>query len=111
MMSDVDKRSVHTDALATLGTIISENEKRDAIHIAVEPVQASEELWPGHHVAWHDRRKRQVKHANRSAPGIGIVDPFLTGKVAAGQWFWLLVYPRQITSLRHVWEHPSFSKE
>lgn len=32
-----DKRSIHTDALHTLGTIIGEGEKRDAIHIAVEP--------------------------------------------------------------------------
>jgi hypothetical protein len=42
-------RSVATDALATLGTIIDDTQKRDAIHIAVEPVIAGERLRPGDH--------------------------------------------------------------
>ena len=36
-----DKRKVSTDALDTLGSIITPAEKRDAIHLAVEPVQAT----------------------------------------------------------------------
>lgn len=102
------KHSVNTDALATLGTIITANEGRDAIHIAVYPVQAAEALCPGDHVGLLDTDG----NAEWCAPGdpfaVGIVDPFITGKISKGQWFWLLVYPRQITSLRHVWEHPSF---
>jgi hypothetical protein len=98
-----DKRSVATDALETLGTIISENEKRDAIHLAVEPVIAGHPLAPGEHVGLIDGRA----HAN-ATPHLGIVDPFLGRPLLPGERFWLVVYPRQITSLRHVWEHPSF---
>jgi hypothetical protein len=33
----IEKRTVTTDALETLGTIITNAERRDAIHIAVKP--------------------------------------------------------------------------
>lgn len=109
-----DKRSVHTDALATLGTILDETAARDAIHLAVEPVVAGEELCAGDPVvlrdglAWRSGGQRPV----------GIVDPFLPRtiysqmepprSVRAGERFWLVVLPRTITSLRHVWSHPAF---
>lgn len=104
-MNAPDKRNVATDALATLGTIIDENAGRDAIHIAVEPVEAGEFLHPGQHVgAVNGVASSTVTH-------VGIVDPYLTAKVEPGQRFWLFVYPRQITSLRHVWSHPAFDDE
>jgi hypothetical protein len=99
-----DNRSVHTDALATLGTIIDETQKRDAIHLAVEPVIAGERFRAGDHVGLKDGVA--VKAARDY--GLGIVDPFLSVDVKPGDRFWLVVYPRQITSLRHVWEHPAF---
>lgn len=98
-----DKRSVATDALETLGTIIGEGAGRDAIHLAVDPVEALEELQPGQDVGlWGNRT------AGHSDNPVGIVDPFLKQVVKPGERFWLVVYPRQITSLRHVWEHPAF---
>lgn len=98
-----DKRTVHTDALETLGMIIGPNEARDAIHLAVEPVIAGEVLLPGDDVGLIDGKAYSCggKH-------VGIVDPFLKAPVYPGQRFWLVVYPRTITSLRHVWEHPDF---
>ncbi len=101
-MSEAEKRSVHTDALATLGSVIGESEKRDAIHIAVEPVTAAQVLYPGQDVG------RRDDGFGQSDSPVGIVDPFLKGPVYPGQKFWLLIYPRQITSLRHVWAHPAF---
>jgi hypothetical protein len=101
-MSHADRRSVATDALETLGTIITENEKRDAIHLAVEPVIAAHDLLPGQNVGFIQGG------VGVSDNPVGIVDPFLKRPVNRGERFWLVVYPRQITSLRHVWEHPSF---
>jgi hypothetical protein len=102
-----DRRSVFTDALETLGTIIDENQKRDAIHIAVDPVVAGEDLRPGDHV------NVVAGVATFAAPGqgLGIVDPYLIGRVRKGERFWFLMYPRQVRSLRHVWSHPAFSDE
>ena len=102
-MSSADKRSVATDALETLGYVISEKEARDAIHLAVEPVIAGETLQPGQHIGL-----TAGKIATSSEPHLGIVDPFLVQPVRANERFWLVVYPRQIRSLRHVWEHPAF---
>lgn len=49
-----DKRTVATDALETLGMIITESEKRDAIHPAVEPAMAAHTLRPGEDVGFID---------------------------------------------------------
>jgi hypothetical protein len=102
-----DKRSVTTDALETLGGVISENEKRDAIHLAVEPIEAGGPLRPGQHAMIQNGKA----YACRPGEGVGIADPFLADDVAPGQRFWLVVYPRQITSLRHVWTHPAFENQ
>jgi len=96
---DGDKRKVTTDALETLGSVIGPKEARDAIHLAVEPTIAKDRLRPGDHVG---------ADGSLDKPWVGIVDPFLSRNVERGERFWLVVYPRQINSLRHVWTHPSF---
>lgn len=100
-----EKRKVTTDALETLGNIIGTAEARDAIHLAVEPVEAGVRLAVGAHITLRDGKA----YATAPVDGVGIVDPFLMRAVAKGERFWLVVYPRQITSLRHVWEHPAFA--
>jgi hypothetical protein len=102
-----DNRSVTTDALHTLGTIITASEKRDAIHLAVENVVAAHRLKAGDHVGL-DEYGRATYLGTNELKMVGIVDPFVETSVLPGQHFWLVVYPRQITSLRHVWEHPDF---
>jgi hypothetical protein len=99
------KHTTHTDALDTLGSTLDATAARDAIHLAVEPVVAGATLCAGDHVG--PGLDGLYTNASDVAP-LGIVDPFLMRRVRPGERFWLVVYPRQITSLRHVWSHPSF---
>lgn len=107
MSTHADKRTVATDALETLGMIIDENQKRDAIHLAVEPVVATTRLLPGQDIGIFPGGMA----GPRPGQEVGIVDPFLDEPVEPGQRFWLVVYPRMIHSLRHVWTHPAFADE
>ena len=99
-----DKRSVSTDALETLGMIHYKQEKRDAIHLAVEPVEASVRLAPGQRILIRDGKAVPPENGKFH----GIVDPFLPRPVEAGERFWFIMQPRMVRSLRHVWEHPDF---
>jgi hypothetical protein len=109
-----DKRSVSTDALETLGMIHTRQEYRDAIHLAVEPVEAGVKLKPGTHVYLNEGKAYPIYGRLKTpigAKALGIVDPFISGDVEKGEKFWLVVYPRKITSLRHVWSHTDFPEE
>ncbi len=92
---------------ARLGEIITEageQNQRDAVHIAVVPCIASCDLLPGQHVGV----TADGKYSMRPGTTVGIVDPFLTSFVPAGQTFWLCLYQGQVTTLRHEWTHPAF---
>lgn len=104
-MTHADKRTVTTDALETLGQIHTRQEHRDAIHLAVEPVEAGEDLLPGVHITVQGGIARRVAAGE---DGLGIVDPFLSRPVKKGERFWFVMYPRMVRSLRHVWTHPAF---
>ncbi len=104
----MSERSVSTDALETLGHVHSREEKRDAIHLAVMPVTAGETLKPGADI-WVSAQG--LAFAGGRDGCIGIVDPFLTRPVVFRERFWLVIYPRKITSLRHVWSHPALPEE
>jgi hypothetical protein len=86
-----------------LGQSPGPDDKRDAIHIAIAPVVAAHTLGPGQHVGPYNDGRYGI-----TATPIGIVDPFLIAAVAENSPFWLCLYPYSITSLRHVWTHPSF---
>lgn len=64
------------DTQHSLGQLIDDRAKRDAVHIAVAPGRAAERLAPGEHIG---RVNEEV--FGRNATHIGIVDPFLTGPV------------------------------
>lgn len=94
------------DAVATMGTILTDDVGgRDAVHVAVIAVTAAQWMAPAQDVGLVDGGLTAV--ADTTKP-IGIVDPFLKDTVHPGQRFWLYLYPRTITSLRHNWTHPEF---
>jgi hypothetical protein len=88
-----------------LGKVIITPQEKDAIHIAVAPVEAAHNLSPGARV--------QLAPDGRAVQGskpIGIVDPVLELPVSAGEKFWLFLFPGTITALRHDWTHPAFTQ-
>jgi hypothetical protein len=86
-----------------IGSLITTDQHRDAIHMAVAPVFAAQRLAPGQHVGFIG----DVTVGPSKEP-IGIVDPFLPGPVFKDERFWIFLYPGSITSLRHEWEHKAF---
>lgn len=89
-----------------LGQLITDFQQKDAVHFAIAPVTAYEDLLPGEDIGFTTSSQEIVgKTANKK---LGIVDPFLRVKVKKGERFWMYLYPNTITSLRHDWEHPSF---
>lgn len=90
----------------TIGKLLEGGQQRDAIHIAVYPVVASEKLFPGQEVCLIDGTE---KVGVRSMPiPHGIIDPFLSGPVYPDQRCWLFLFPNTVTGMRHEWQHPAF---
>ena len=89
-----------------LGEIITTEQHRDAIHVAVVPITAAIDMYPGENVCL-----TVDKNATRG-PGesVGIVDPYLKNKVMAMEKFWLFLYPNTVTGIRHHWSHPAFTE-
>lgn len=92
-----------------LGELITGEAERDAIHIAVAPVVAMERLQPGEHVGLVHPERDQVVGSG-SVNKIGIVDPYLKRPVESGERFWLFLYPKTVTGMRHQWSHPAFTE-
>jgi uncharacterized protein (TIGR02996 family) len=96
-----------------LGFLIPEGKEavRDAVHVAVLPVIAGEDL-KGH----CSLRLGADGKAYSTVTGqglIGIVDPFLShwGEITIkkGERFWMFMLPNSVTNLRHTWTHSEFA--
>ncbi len=88
-----------------LGNLATENAQRDAIHIAIAPIIASQNLKVGQHIG--------VDQNGKSCPDspVGIVDPFLKKGPKEGESFYILLYQNTVTGMRHHWSHPAFGEE
>jgi len=96
------------DKIPKLGSIITEPQHRDAVHIAVAPVIAGTDLRPGGRIGFIGENAYTVGITSNP---IGIVDPFLQETVKKGEQFYMFLFPNTITSLRHEWTHPQFEEE
>lgn len=90
-----------------VGQLLTGEVFRDAIHIAIAPVSCKLKLRPGQKIELVAGSMTEVIPAVDDI-GIGIVDPFLGTIVPAESKFYMFLYPRTITSLRHEWTHPAF---
>lgn len=91
-----------------MGRIIDSDVQRDAVHVAIAPVHAEERVFPGQRVGL---RAGTGDVADPGAEPVGIVDPFLSHPVDAGNRFWLFLFPETVTGLRHEWSHPAFDSK
>lgn len=92
-----------------IGKLITFPRERDAIHIAVAPVEALYSFRPGQLV--HINNDGKAEYSTNWQHAHGIVDPFLTQQVQIGDKFWLFLFPGSIKSIRHDWYHPAFQLE
>jgi hypothetical protein len=96
-----------------LGEIITGRAERDAVHIAVIPLVASDDrLYAGQKVKLaFGSLELALSAAYNEDEAIGIVDPFLRrnyGEVKKGEQFWCFLFPGSVTGMRHHWQHPAF---
>lgn len=81
---------------------------RDAVHVALAPLEAAEALLPGERCGLGGGRDRKE---GPGVPALGIVDPFLCSRVEPGERFFLFLFPGTVQGMRHAWEHPAFGPE
>lgn len=92
-----------------LGQLCGPLAQKDAIHIAIAPVECGERLSPGQVIGFVKGSQTVVTGNPKVA--LGIIDPYLVNNLKKGDWCYMLMFPNTITSLRHEWTHPAFQKQ
>lgn len=87
-----------------LGRLAPKGVDRDATHVAVVPMVAATEMEPGTHCGLVGDGQAGLTDPDKY---VGIVDPFLPHNVRKGERFYLCLYPRTVTGLRHHYLHPA----
>ena len=84
---------------------------RDAVHISCIPVTVMERMVPGTKVKIDKGSMGELvaypADLNNYDDYVGVIDPFYNEDfVDSGTRAWLLLRPKSIVELRHVWVHP-----
>ena len=99
------------DTARLIGKILAKGQgSRDAIHVAVLPVVAAEDLRPGDEVGFVYGSTELVRRRDSSydLKPIGIIDPFIDlWHPRKGERCFMFLFPGTITGLRHEWVHPA----
>lgn len=98
---------------ANLGERPDENSLRDAVHVALVPMIAGGNLYPGQKfkLKYGTKNVALAGEYSNNDEWVGIVDPFLSGwSVEKGQMFWGVLRPNTVTGMRHHWKHPVFDE-
>lgn len=100
---------MNQDTQTLMGKILDPHKEytRDAVHIALAPVIAGQDLIPGQRVGLDEQGRAGVIFGG----DVGIVDPFLNDTVRKGQKFFIYLFPNTVTGMVHHWSHPAFSDE
>lgn len=111
-----------------LGRKLQEGEgRRDAIHVAIFPAIAAEDLDSGDEVGLVFGTRDQVRRVNSVygvGQSIGIIDPFLgrpiinpatenwieNSRVRQGERCYVLLFPGTVTGMQHHWSHPALDE-
>lgn len=88
-----------------LGELCVKGAERDAVHVAILPCEAAQDLEPNQDVGLDGSGKASLYSDNK----IGKVDPFLRDTVRTGEYFNIVLYPNTVTGLRHDWKLPSLN--
>lgn len=95
-----------------VGKIITGDAYRDAVHIAVYPVEAACPIRPGQHVRLTPSGTATwvaLEDVNgMESEVVGVADPFLREIIQRGQRFYIFVRPGIIEHLRHAWRSNHF---
>jgi hypothetical protein len=81
-------------------------QQRDAIHVAIIPVVAGENLDPGDKVVVTEGKAYREK-----GDYDGVVNPFYIGTTHSGRLFWLMLKPNTVRDMKHHWVSDKFPIE
>lgn len=98
-----------------LGRLIQGAASKDAVHIAVAPVQSRKPLERGQLVKFdygdpspYDDDGYYVVPADKRSEALGYVDIYLEKDPEAEERFYVMLFPGTVLSMKHVWTHPLF---